>query len=297
MAWPGADDYLLMGEKFIAQGEGNVKRNRLRLKDLISRLWVVAAGILLATVPLVTQAKGSAMNLPTVVLIHGAFAGSSSWNRATEKLLAKGYPVIAVAVPLRGVKGDAKYVASLLDTIKGPVILVGHSYGGEVISYAGTGKSQVRALVFVAGFAPDEAESASTLAGKFPGSTLGQTLAPPVLLPDGEKDLYILQDKYHAQFAADVAIGESRLMAATQRPVTDSALNEVGGANPAWKTIPSYFLYGSLDKNIPAAVHAFMATRAKALQVVEIKGASHVVMISHPDALVALIDAAAALKP
>jgi pimeloyl-ACP methyl ester carboxylesterase len=242
--------------------------------------------------PLV-QAQESSMPKPTVVLVHGAFAGSSSWNRVVAKLIAKGYPVIAVANPLRGVKSDAAYVANLLDSIKPPVILVGHSYGGNVISYAAVGKSQVKALVYVSGVAPDAGESASTLVGKFPGSTLGPTLAPPVLLADGNKDIYILQDKYHDQFAADVSVSESQLMAATQRPITEAALNESAGT-PAWKSIPSWFLYGSLDKNIPPAVHAFMAARAHAKKTVEIDGASHVVMISHPGALVKLIDDAAA---
>jgi len=230
---------------------------------------------------------------PTVVLVHGAFAESSSWNGVITRLLAKGYPVIAVANPLRGVKSDADYVGSVIDSVHGSVVLVGHSYGGNVISNAATGRKSVKALVFVSGVAPDVGESASSLVAKFPGSTLGGTLAPPVLLPGGGKDIYILQDKYHAQFAADVSDTDSQWMAATQGPITDAALNEPSGV-PAWKTVPSWFLYGSLDKNIPPAVHAFMAQRAHARKAVEVKGASHVVMISHPDALVKLIDEAAA---
>jgi pimeloyl-ACP methyl ester carboxylesterase len=150
----------------------------------------------------------------------------------------------------------------------------------------------VKALVFVAGVAPDVGESAAMLADKFPGSTLGPTLAPPVPLPDGNKDLYIRQGKFHAQFAADLPVAEARLMAATQRPITEAALNEASGA-PAWKTIPSWFLYGSLDRNIPSAVHAYMAQRAGSRRTVEVNGASHVVMMSHPDALVKLIEEAA----
>jgi pimeloyl-ACP methyl ester carboxylesterase len=266
-------------------------KNRIKAAGRGLTAAVLAAFI--AIVPQAIYAQGSTMSKPTVVLVHGAFAGSSSWNNVTAKLLAEGYTVVAVANPLRGVKSDATYVANLLDSIAGPVILVGHSYGGNVISYAANGKSQVKALVYVSGVAPDAGESASTLVGKFPGSTLGPTLAPAVLLADGSKDLYIRQDKYHAQFAADVPLKESQLMAATQRPITEAALNESGGA-PAWKTIPSWFLYGSLDKNIPPAVHAFMANRAGAKRAVEVKGASHVVMISHPDELVKLIDEAAA---
>jgi len=251
----------------------------------------VAATLAVLTPPL--SARPAAAGKPTVVLVHGAFAGSSSWNAVTAKLLAKGYPVVAVANPLRGVKSDAIYLTNVLESINGPVVLVGHSYGGNVISNVPTAKTNVKALVYVAGVAPDAGESAATLSGKFPGSTLGPTLAPPVALADGSKDLYIQQDKYPAQFAADVPVAEARLMATTQRPITEAALNEPGG-DPAWKAIPSWFLYGSLDKNIPPAVHAFMAKRAGAKKTVAVAGASHVVMISHPDALVKLVDEAAA---
>jgi pimeloyl-ACP methyl ester carboxylesterase len=251
----------------------------------------VAAALAILTPPITAQ--GAPMSKPTVVLVHGAFAESSSWNVVTAKLLAKGYAVVAVANPLRGVKYDATYLANLLDTIDGPVILVGHSYGGNVISNIPTAKTNVKALVFVSGVAPDVGESAASLSGKFPGSTLGPTLAQPVVLADGSKDLYIRQDKYPAQFAADVPASEAKLMATTQRPITEAALNEPGGA-PAWKAIPSWFLYGSLDKNIPPAVHAFMAQRAGSKKTVEVQGASHVVMMTHPDALVKLIDAASA---
>jgi pimeloyl-ACP methyl ester carboxylesterase len=258
-----------------------------------SALAMLLFTVFFAAAPLVSHAQETSMNKPTVVLVHGAFAESSSWNRVSAKLLAKGYPVVAIANPLRSVKGDASYLASLLDSIHGPVILVGHSYGGTVITVAATGKSNVKALVYVSGLAPDLGETASGLVGKFPGSTLGPTLSPPVILADGSKDLYISQDKFHAQFAADLPANEAKLMAVTQRPIPEAAFNEPAGA-PAWKTIPSWFLYASLDKNIPPAVHAFMAKRAGAKEAVEIKGASHVVMMSHPDALIKLIDAAAA---
>jgi pimeloyl-ACP methyl ester carboxylesterase len=264
-----------------------------RLTATVVTLATISLTVAVAFAPQRLYAKESPVNKPTVVLVHGAFAGSSSWNRVVAKLLAKGYPAVAVAVPLRGVKSDASYVASLLDAIKGPVILVGHSYGGTIISNAATGKTNVKALVYVSGLAPDLGESAGAQVAKFPGSTLGPTLAPPVLLADGSKDLYIQQDKYHAQFAADLPESETKLMAATQRPIVAAAFDEPSGA-PAWKTIPSWFLYGSLDKNIPPAVHAFMAQRAGAKKAIEIKGSSHVVMMSHPDALVKLIDEAAA---
>jgi pimeloyl-ACP methyl ester carboxylesterase len=241
----------------------------------------------------VIHAEETSVSKPTVVMVHGAFAESASWNKVIAKLQAQGFKTVAVAIPLRGVKSDADYVVSVLNSIDGPVILVGHSYGGTVITVAGTGQSKVKALVYVSGLAPDAGETASALVGKFPGSTLGPTLAPPVPLPGGAKDLYIMQDKYHAQFCADLPDSEAKLMAATQRPIAAAAFDEPAGA-PAWKTIPSWFLYGSLDKNIPPAVHAFMAKRAGSKKTVEIQGSSHVVMISHPDALVSLIDDAAA---
>ena len=148
----------------------------------------------------------------TIVLVHGAFAESASWNGVLSRLIAKGYPVVAVANPLRGVKNDAAYVSSVIDNIPGAVVLVGHSYGGLVISNAVAAKKNVKALVFVAAFAADTGETASELSGRFPGSTLGPTLAPPVALPDGGKDLYIQQDRFRAQFAADVPVADARLM-------------------------------------------------------------------------------------
>ncbi|BFM38393.1 hypothetical protein OLK001_03190 [Synechocystis sp. LKSZ1] len=169
-------------------------------------------------------------NKPTIILVHGAFAESSSWNGVLTKLIAKGYPVVAAANPLRGVKSDADYVSSILNSIEGPIVLVGHSYGGAVITNAVNGNKNVKALVYVAGFAPEAGETAVELSGRYPGSTLGPTLAPPVALPDGGKDLYIQQSKFHAQFAADVSIADAKLMAGTQRPITDVAFNEASGA-------------------------------------------------------------------
>src|SRR5207248_1852400 len=144
---------------------------------------------------------------------------------------------------LRGVKIDADYVASVLRSITGPIVLVGHSYGGSVITNAATGNGNVVALVYVAAFAPDDGETAGQLSERFPGSTLGPTLAPPVGLPDGSSEVSIQQDKFWAQFAADVPETEAKLMAATQRPISLAAFTDVSGV-PAWKTIPSWFVYG-----------------------------------------------------
>lgn len=229
---------------------------------------------------------------PTIVLVHGAFAGSSSWNGVVADLAKDGYSVIAAANPLRSVRTDAEYVADLVASVPGPVVLVGHSYGGEVISVAASGRANVKALVFVAGFAPEIGESAASLGDRFPTGTLGQTLGPPVSLKDGSKDLYIEQARYWKQFAADVPQADAIGMAATQRPITQAALAEPVAAL-SWGKLPSWFVWGSLDRNIPAALHAFMAKRAKAREAVEVAGASHVVMISHPHEVAAVIEHAA----
>jgi pimeloyl-ACP methyl ester carboxylesterase len=224
----------------------------------------------------------------TVVLVHGAFADSSSWNGVADQLTKQGLKVVAAANPLRGVAEDARYVTSLVEAIPGPVVLVGHSYGGAVISNVSASGQKVKALVYVAGFAPEVGESAAQLAGKFPGSTLGAALAPPVALPGGGADLYIDQRKFHQQFAADVSEAESALMAVSQRPIAESALGEAS-RHAAWKQVPSYFAYGSADRNIPAASLAFMADRAGSRGTVAVEGASHVVMVSHPRPVADLI--------
>lgn len=229
---------------------------------------------------------------PTIVLVHGAFADSSSWNHVVALLEKDGYPVLAVANPLRGVASDGKYVAGIVETLDGPVVLVGHSYGGSVISDAAAGAHNVKGLVFVAAFAPEKGESAADLSAKFPGSTLAPALAKPVTLPSGEKDLYIEQSKFPAQFAADVPAGIARLMAIAQRPITDAALAEPA-PEAAWKGIPSWFIYGDSDKNIPPKTLQWMADRAMSRKTVAVQGASHVVMISHPGEVTKLIEQAA----
>lgn len=161
-----------------------------------------------------------------------------------------------------------------------------------MITDAASHATNVTALVYVAAFAADTGETSFQLTGKFPGASLGATLLPPVVLPDGTKDLYIDQTRFPHQFAADVPAAEAALMAATQRPIAEAALNEPT-VTPAWKTLPSYFVYGTADLNIPAAAHAFMAERAHSLRTVVVPGASHVVMTSHPAAVAELIEEAA----
>lgn len=272
--------------------------NKLIRRNGIHLLLIAALSlgiILITSLGAIMNPASAQGNKPTVVLVHGAFAESASWNGVLTKLIAKGYPTVAVANPLRGVKSDADYVASALQDIKGPIVLVGHSYGGSVITNAVNGNKNVKALVYVAGFAPEAGETAAALSGRYPGSTLAPTLATPVPLPDGGKDLYIQQSKFHAQFAADLPTGDAQLMASTQRPIMEAAFNEAAG-EPAWKSTPSWFIYGERDLNIPAAVHAFMAKRAHSKETIAVKGSSHVVMISHPDAVANLIEHAATSK-
>lgn len=175
---------------------------------------------------------------PTIILVHGAFAESGSWNGVIAQLRRDGYTVIAASNPLRGVASDAASVAGVANAAKGPVVLVGHSYGGPVIGEAAAHAHTVKALVYVAAFAADVGESAFALTGRFPGATLGAALAPPVVLPDGTRDLYIEQDKFAKQFAADVPAPQAALMATTQRPVAEAALYEKA-LTASWKTIPS----------------------------------------------------------
>lgn len=222
------------------------------------------------------------MTTPTVVLVHGAFAESSSWNAVVGELQQQALRVVAVANPLRSVTGDARYLRDVIASIDGPVVLVGHSYGGMVITEAAAGNDQVVGLVYVAAFTPDTGEDAFTLSAKFPGSTLGGAIAAyPV--STGGNEIVIRPEVFGEQFAADVDDDLATLMAATQRPVTEAALKEgLPTATPAWRTIPSWFVFGDADRNIPAELIRFMAERADARTATEIPGASHALSVSHP---------------
>jgi pimeloyl-ACP methyl ester carboxylesterase len=231
---------------------------------------------------------------PTIVLVHGAFAESASWDRIIEPLQAAGHRVIAAANPLRALASDAAAVSDLVRTIDGPVLLVGHSYGGAVISNVDADAGDIVGLVYVAGFAPEPGESCITLAGMFPGSTLGETLQP-VPRSDGTTDLSIAADRFQAQFAADVPTAQAARMAATQRPVTQEALGAPSGEHPLWRGRPSWFVFGEEDRNIPAALEHHMARRARAHRTIEIPGASHAIPVAHPHATTELILEAAAV--
>jgi pimeloyl-ACP methyl ester carboxylesterase len=232
----------------------------------------------------------------TVILVHGAFAESASWDLVVDRLTNFGHPVIAAANPLRGVASDAEAVSDIVRTVDGPVVLVGHSYGGAVISNVDPDAGDITGLVYVASFAPDTGESANQLAMKFPGSSLGEALKP-VPRTDGQTDLYIQTERFHDQFAADCPVWQTTRMAAMQRPITVAALEEATGDRPLWKEVPSWFLVAGQDRNIPPALQHFLAARAGARRTIEIPEASHAVAVSHPDATADLILEAVALHP
>lgn len=231
---------------------------------------------------------------PTIVLVHGAFAESSSWNSVIDTLASAGHAVIAAANPLRNLATDAASIADLIRTIGGPVVLVAHSYGGAVISNVPADAGEITGLVYVNGFAPDPGESCFSLAGLFPGSMLGEDTLRPVPRSDGAIDLYILQDRFHGLFSADVPAPQAARMWATQRPATQEALFAPSGQRPLWRELPSWFVVGEEDRIIPAELQRFMAKRAGARRMVEIPGASHALSVSQPQATVDLILEAAA---
>src|SRR3954454_22228382 len=231
----------------------------------------------------------------TIVLVHGAFAESTSSDRVIERLQAAGHRVIAAANPLRGLASDAAAVSDLVHTIDGPVILVGHCYGGAVISGVDADAGDVVGLVYVAGFAPAPGESCITLLGMFPGSTLGEALRP-VRRSDGATDLAIRADRFRDQFAADVPTARSVRMAATQRPITQEALGAPSGERPLWRERPSWFLFGEHDRTLPPPLAHYMANRAASRGKIEVPGASHAISVAHPQATAELILAATAAR-
>jgi pimeloyl-ACP methyl ester carboxylesterase len=241
-----------------------------------------------------TRANGK----PTIALVHGAFADSSSWAGVIELLQATGVQVLTAANPLRGIAFDSAYVRSFLEQIPGPVLAVGHSYGGAVISNAATGLPNVAGLVFVAGFAPDEGERLGDVASTSNESVLSSVLVPhPYPSASGVPDVEFSIEPagLHDAFAADVPAPQAAVMAATQRPVSELAFSEQSGP-PAWKTIPSWALLATADKAAGTDVVRSMAERAGA-KITAIEG-SHVIMISQPQAVTdVILDAVAAIHP
>jgi pimeloyl-ACP methyl ester carboxylesterase len=234
---------------------------------------------------------------PTIVLVHGAFAESSSWDGVIDLLVARDHRVIAAANPLRGLAGDAAAVSDLVRTIEGPVVLVAHSYGGAVISNVDADAGEIVGLVYVNGFAPEPGEHCFQLAGMYPGSMLGEQTARPVPRSDGTTDLYIDPDRFHDIFCQDVSAWRAALLAATQRPATQEALTEPSG-EPLWKHVPSWFLIGEEDRIIPAELQRYMAERARAhaQRTTAIERASHAIAVSRPDAVLHPILEATAMR-
>jgi pimeloyl-ACP methyl ester carboxylesterase len=239
-----------------------------------------------------------------MLLVHGAFSRATCWDRVAPGLRAAGHDVEAIDLPGQGddptpvaevtLDRYAQRVCEALATGP-PAVLVGHSMGGMVITQAAAGNDSVASLVYVGAFAPDHGESAFQLSTMFPGSTLGDALtAYPVT--SGGNELAIRRDLYHQQFCADLPAEQAALMAATQRPATEAALTEgLPTETPAWRDIPSWFVYGDQDLNIPAALERFMADRAGAKDAREVAGASHALSVSAADAVTAtILDAVAA---
>jgi len=229
----------------------------------------------------------------TVVLVHGAFADSSSWNGVIERLQANGVQVIAAANPLRGISTDSAYVASVFDQIPGPVLAVGHSYGGAVISNAATRSQNVVGLVFVAAFAPDEGEKLIEVTGTSKDSVLGSALVPRQYPTGSGSGTEFLIDPAKARdaFAADLTDAQAALIGTIQRPVADLAFGEPSGL-PAWKTLPSWAVVATNDRAAGTDVVRAHAQRAGAT-VTEVDG-SHVIMISQPQAVADVIQSAIA---
>ncbi|MFD8013857.1 alpha/beta fold hydrolase [Streptomyces sp. NPDC058955] len=229
---------------------------------------------------------------PTVVLVHGAFADASSWQPVVERLQKDGLTVRAVANPLRGLATDAAHVRAFLASIPGPVVLVGHSYGGAVITEAAVGAANVKGLVYIAAFVPDAGEVLGELIAKFPGSELQPHLTPvPVLAPDGSTtvDLYLDPAAFRSVFAGDVPARTTRVLAATQRPISAAAFADRPTA-AAWHDIPSWNLVATRDRGIPPRLQRFQADRARSYTV-DVP-CSHLAMYGRPGDVTRLVQRA-----
>jgi pimeloyl-ACP methyl ester carboxylesterase len=261
------------------------------------KLAAAAALALTGTGMTAAHATPTSSPKPTIVLVHGAWADASSWSGEIARLKGDGYPVIAAPNPLRGLSGDSATLADLLSTISGPIVLVGHSYGGAVISDAATGNKNVKALVYDDAYIPAANENITTL------STSASALAPAAVdptsvfnlvpypgAPAGVFDTYLLPDVFATDFAPDIAPAEAAILEAEQSPTSLLALAEPS-TTPAWLTIPSWDIVGTQDKIIPEAAQLFMANRAKAH--ITFVNSSHLSLVSHPGLVTSVIESAA----
>jgi pimeloyl-ACP methyl ester carboxylesterase len=259
----------------------------------------LAAIVALLALPIASASAGkhhTSAAQPTIVLVHGAWADGSSWDGVVKVLQREGYTVDAPPNPLRGLASDSDYLKDYLGTISGPIVLVGHSYGGAVITDAATGDSHVKALVYVDAFIPDKGESVMDLLT--PKNPEEPGLNPEELFnfvpfpgaPKGVADLYLKPEVVPVALANDMSSKEAAVIAATQRPIAANALAEKSTA-PAWKKIPSWDVIGTEDHIIPPPLQEFMAQRAGS-KVTEVKG-SHLTLITHPKAVAGVIATAA----
>jgi pimeloyl-ACP methyl ester carboxylesterase len=224
------------------------------------------------------------MPTPNILLVHGAFGDASSWRPVFDRLDHE-HTVIAAASPLRGVAADAAHLSAIIDQIDGPIVLVGHSYSGAVITVAGA-SDKVTGLVYVAGFAPDEGETIADLQGRFPSLAMGNFLQPTPL-PDGSAELTVDPQRFHDIFCADVPDADAAFLARAQRPLLASAFEEPATA-AAWRTKPSWAVFGTADQPIAPQLHRFSYGRAGST-VTEVEGASHFLQLSQPDVVAGVI--------
>jgi pimeloyl-ACP methyl ester carboxylesterase len=225
------------------------------------------------------------MSKPTIVLVHGAFADASIWQRVYDQLAREGDTVLAPPNPLRGLPYDAAYTQSVIDQLDGPVVLVGHSYGGAVITVAGSSE-KVAGLVYVAGVVPDEGESVNNLQGRFPSLAMGP-LVRPTELPDGSVEISIDPARFPDVFAADVPADDAVFRAISQRPVAASAFDDPASA-AAWRAKPSWAVFGTGDRPVAPELHRFSYNRAGS-KVSQVEGASHLLMLSQPEIVAGVI--------
>ena len=229
------------------------------------------------------------MSKPTVVLVHAAFGDASNWRPVFELLDGDEYTVFAPATPLRGVATDAAYIRTFIDQLEGPVLLVGHSYAGCVVTVAGA-SDKVAGIVYVAALVPDEGESVNDLQARFPSLSMGPILQT-VTLPDGGVEISVHPERFHDVFCADVPDADAAFMAHAQRPVLASAFDDAAAA-AAWRSKPSWAVFGTGDHPVAPDLHRFQYGRAGST-VTEVDGASHFVMLSKPDVVAGVIREAA----
>ena len=237
-----------------------------------------------------TSSHSRAAVRPTIVLEHGAWADGSSWSGVATRLQKDGYTVDVPPNPLRGLDNDSAYLASYLATVPGPIVLVGHSYGGFVTTNAATGDKNVKALVYVDAYIPAQGDTLNSLTSQFPGSQIAPAALNFVPSPGGVTDVYIKPPLFRSILANDLSASQAAELAATQRPIAASTLTDVSGP-PAWTSIPSWAVIGTADHAIPPAAQEFMARRAHAT-VTKIN-ASHLSLISHPGEVTNVIEEAA----